>query len=333
MISIERTSSLIRLASLVVAVGLVVSCSSGSDEPSGAASTSADGSFPASIATKFGDVTVESRPERVVALGWADAETALALGVQPVGASDWLAFGGDGTGPWADGLYDTPPEIIGTQEPSYEAVAALDPDLILDTKSSGDQDRYDRLSQIAPTIALPEGADNYLTTVEQQVTMVSAALGESAKGAELLDGLAADFASAAREHPEFAGKTITVGAFSGTGFGAYIADSTRLLFMKKLGFVSNPAIDALTPKGFSVPISEEELDTLDADVVVIFPIERAPTEVTDNELFQLIPAVADGRFLVFDDPVVAKSYSTNSILSQEYALSTVVPELAERVQP
>lgn len=317
----------------IAAVLTVASCSSDSDDESdSAASASSDGAFPVSIDTKFGDVTVESRPQRVVALGWADAETALALGVQPVGASDWLAFGGDGVGPWADGLYTSSPEIIGTQEPSYEAVAALEPDVILDTKSSGDQGRYDRLSQIAPTVALPEGADNYLTTVEQQVSMIASALGETEKGAELLDGLEADFASAKEEHPGFEGKTITVGAFSGTGFGAYISDNSRVLFMKKLGFSSNPTIDALTPRGFSVPISEEELNKLDADVVLIFPIEKSPSDVTDNPLFQQIPAVQDGRSLVFDDPVVAKSYSTNSILSQEYALSAVVPRVAELVQ-
>lgn len=326
------------MAAAIAAVGLMVSCSSASDEQPNTATAdtstpgTSDPAFPVSIDTKFGEVSVQSRPERVVALGWADAETALALGVQPVGASDWLAFGGDGVGPWADGLYDESPEILGTQEPSYEAVAELAPDVILDTKSSGDQDRYDRLSQIAPTIALPEGADNYLTTIEQQVAMVSAALGESEKGAELLDGLEEDFRAAADAHPEFAGKTITVGAFSGTGFGAYIADSTRVLFMRKLGFVSNPVIDALPPKGFSVPISEEELNKLDADVVVIFPIQKASTEVTDNPLFQQIPAVRDGRSLVFDDPVVAKSYSTNSILSAEYAVNTVVPLIAERVR-
>ncbi|WP_245819466.1 ABC transporter substrate-binding protein [Rhodococcoides yunnanense] len=327
-LSARRT---VATAVILAAVGSVLSCSS-SAEDSPESVPASGGAFPVTVDTKFGDVTVDSRPERVVALGWADAETALALGVEPVGASDWLAFGGDGVGPWADGLYTSSPEIIGTQEPSYEAVAALEPDVILDTKSSGDQARYDRLSQIAPTIALPEGADNYLTTVEQQVTMIASALGETDKGAELLDGLDADFTAAAAENPEFAGKTITVGAFSGTGFGAYISDSTRLLFMKKLGFVSNPAVDALTPKGFSVPISEENLDTLDADVVVIFPIEKSPTEVTDNPLFQRIPAVRDGRFLVFDDPVVAKSYSTNSILSQEYALTAVVPEVAQRLQ-
>lgn len=321
----------------IAVAGTVVSCSSGSDSDSGdpaaaSAYVSTDGAFPVSIDTAFGEVTVDARPDRVVALGWADAETALALGVQPVGASDWLAFGGEGVGPWADGLYDVAPEMIGTLEPSYEAVAELAPDVILDTKSSGDRDRYERLSRIAPTIALPGGADNYLTTVEQQVTMVSAALGESTRGAELLGDLDAGFESAASAHPEFEGRTITVGAFSGTGFGAYISDSTRVLFMKKLGFVSNPVIDALPPQGFSVPISEEELNKLDADVVVIFPIEKSSSEVVDNPLFQSIPAVRDGRSLVFDDPAVAKSYSTNSILSAHYALDSVVPAVASLLQ-
>ncbi|MFC8180177.1 MULTISPECIES: iron-siderophore ABC transporter substrate-binding protein [Nocardiaceae] len=326
------------ILAVAAVAGLVVSCSSTADESTATpAAAGADNAFPVSIDTKFGDVTVPERPQRVVALGWADAETALALGVQPVGASDWLAFGGDGVGPWADGLYDSPPEIIGTQEPSYEAVAALEPDLILDTKSSGDQERYDKLTQIAPTVALPDGADNYLTTVEQQVTMVSAALGESEKGAQLLADLDGRFRTAAAEHPEFEGKTITVGAFSGTGYGAYISDSTRVVFMKKLGFVSSPAIDALTATrtgstGFSVPVSEEELNTLDADVVVIFPVQRSADDVTSNPLFQQIPAVRDGRSLVFDDPDVAKSYSTNSILSATYALDTVVPMIAERAE-
>ncbi|MGJ9611108.1 hypothetical protein [Actinotignum sp. GS-2025b] len=59
---------------------------------SAAASSAADGTttneavFPATIDTKFGPVTVKEAPQRVVALGWGDAEVALSLGVQPVGA-------------------------------------------------------------------------------------------------------------------------------------------------------------------------------------------------------------------------------------------------------
>ncbi|WP_037153129.1 MULTISPECIES: iron-siderophore ABC transporter substrate-binding protein [Rhodococcus] len=327
-------SSIVAGLVLVLSVTAVVSCSSGSGEtpdPSGESGGSG-AAFPATVETKFGAVTIDSAPQRVVALGWGDAETALALGVSPVGASDWLAFGGDGVGPWATGLYDAPPQIIGTQEPSYEQVAALAPDLILDTKSSGDPERYATLSAIAPTVGVPEGSDNYLTSLEQQVTMVAAALGRHADGEALLVGISDRFRAAAAAHPEFVDKTVVVGAYSGTGFGAYISSNSRLEFMKKLGFVTSPTIDALVPKGFSVPVSGEELDLLDADLLVVFPIEKSPSEVTDNPLFQRIPAVADGRSIVFDDPVVAKSYSTNSALSIGYALDTVVPEVARTLQ-
>src|SRR5687767_12081603 len=96
----------LRGTALLAAALVVTSCGSG-DEPDtggGAASgTGPSGAFPVTVGTAFGDVTVEEEPTRVVALGWSDAETALALGVQPVGASDWLGFGGEGVGPWAQG--------------------------------------------------------------------------------------------------------------------------------------------------------------------------------------------------------------------------------------
>lgn len=318
----------------VLSLAALVACSSGAEEtaePLGSASGSG-AAFPAIVDTKFGSVTIDSAPQRVVALGWGDAETALALGVSPVGASDWLAFGGDGVGPWAADLYESPPQIIGTQEPSYEQVAALEPDLILDTKSSGDADRYETLTAIAPTVALPDGADNYLTSLEQQVTMVATALGKRTEGDVLLAGISDRFREAAAAHPEFAGKTVVVGAYSGTGYGAYISSNSRLEFMKKLGFVTSPTIDSIVPRGFSVPVSGEKLDLLDADLLVVFPIEKSPSDVTDNPLFQRIPAVADGRYIVFDDPVVAKSYSTNSVLSIGYALDSVVPAVASALQ-
>src|ERR687893_238511 len=122
---------------------------------------------------------------RVVALGWSDAETALALGVQPVGASDWLAVGGNGLGEWVEEGYDEDPEMIETLEPSFEAIAALEPDLILDTRSSGTQERYDLLSEIAPTIGQPEGVGPYQTSWQQQLDLVGQALGRTDEAADL----------------------------------------------------------------------------------------------------------------------------------------------------
>ena len=59
----------------------------------------------------------------------------VAVGVQRVGASDWLGAGDEtGLGEWVQVRYDEAPEIIETLEPSFEAIAALEPDLILDTR-------------------------------------------------------------------------------------------------------------------------------------------------------------------------------------------------------
>src|SRR5699024_10877511 len=162
---------------------------------------------------------------------WGDAETALALGVQPVGASDWVEFGGTGVSPWAEDLYDEAPEIIATMEPECEAIAALEPVHILATKRSGETEHYARLSAIAPPVRVPEGGDNYLTTMDQQVDLVAEALGKEDEAKSLLDDLDQTFEDAAKDHPEFDGKSVTVAAKTSEGWGAYVEASSRVQVM------------------------------------------------------------------------------------------------------
>jgi iron complex transport system substrate-binding protein len=328
-------STRLAVAVLAVAALSLTACASGDsgsgDDASSGGSTG--GGFPVTVETEFGDVTIDEKPTRIVALGWGDAETALALGVQPVGASDWLAFGGEGVGPWAEGLYDTAPEIIGTLEPSFEAIAALEPDLILDTKSSGDEDRYEKLSSIAPTVGVPEGKSSYLTTMDEQMELVSTALGLADEGEQLLAEVDAAYDEAASAHPEWEGKTITAATKTSEGWGAYIEGSERVSFLERLGFVQSPEIAALPANsgGFSVDISSEQLDLLDADLIVAFPIFIPTTELTDDPLFQAVPAVADGRSVVIDGDLSA-AYSLGSTLSVTYAIENLVPRIAEALK-
>ena len=321
------------LASVIAVAALsLAGCSADSDNDSDGGSTGGGAGFPVTVETAFGDVTVDEKPQRVVALGWGDAETALALGVQPVGASDWLAFGeeNDGVGPWAQGLYDTPPEIIGTLEPSYEAIAALEPDLILDTKSSGDQARYDRLSGIAPTIGVPEGGENYLTDFEDQMDLVSTALGEEAEGDRLVAESEAAVEAVADAHPEWDDLTVTAATKTSEGWGAYIEGSERVDLLEEFGFDQNPEIAALTPNagGFSVDISSEQLDVIDADVIIAFPIFIETTEITDDPQWQQLPAVKAGHDIVIDGDV-SSAYSLGTSLSRQYALDQLVPLLED----
>ena len=112
-LSKRRSGRVLAAAGAVVAAALVLAgCSSSSPSSSSSSASSSDGAFPVSITTGLGTTTIDSAPKRVVALGWGDAETALELGVQPVGASDWLAFGGDGVGPWLAFRAITLPHLV-----------------------------------------------------------------------------------------------------------------------------------------------------------------------------------------------------------------------------
>lgn len=320
------------VAALAVAALALTACSGGtaSTDEGSSDNGSSSAAFPVTVTTEFGDVTVDEQPVRVVALGWGDAETALALGVQPVGASDWLGFGGEGVGPWAEGLYDTAPEIIETLEPSYEAIAALKPDLILDTKSSGDQDRYDKLSSIATTIGVPEGKTSYLTTMDEQMNLVSSALGLKSEGDDLLAEVDSTYEEAAAAHPEWDGLTVSAATKTSEGWGAYIEGSERVTFLERLGFVQSPDVAALPTNagGFSVDISSEQLDVLDADLIVAFPIFIDTTEITDDPLWNAIPAVAAGHSVVIDGDI-SSAYSLGTTLAAKYSIENLVPIIAD----
>jgi iron complex transport system substrate-binding protein len=327
----------LRGAALLAATVLVAGCGSGDAGSSGDAAASSSpagsgGSFPVTVETAFGDVEIPEEPQRVVALGWSDAETALALGVQPVGASDWLAFGGEGVGPWAEGRYDEAPEIIETLEPSLEAVAALQPDLILDTRSPATQERYDALSSIAPTVGQPAGVGPYLTTWQQQLDLVGRALGREEQADELQAEVEQQFTAAAEAHPEFDGTEVAVGAYTSEGFGAYVRGDTRVDFMEALGFTNEPAIQDLAGESFFVSISEEQVPLLDAPLTVVFPIFVEASQITDNPLWQSLPSVQQGNALVLEDQTLSNAFSSGSALGTQYALANAVPLFAETLQ-
>ena len=324
----------LRGTALLAATVLVAGCGSGDAGSSGDAAASSSpagsgGAFPVTVETAFGDVEIPEEPQRVVPLGWSDAETALALGVQPVGASDWLAFGGEGVGPWAEGRYDEAPEVIETLEPSLEAVAALQPDLILDTRSPATQERYAALSSIAPTVGQPEGVGPYLTTWQQQLDLVGRALGREEQADELQAEVEQQFTAAAEAHPEFDGTEVAVGAYTSEGFGAYVRGDTRVDFVEALGFTNEPAIQDLAGASFFVSISEEQVPLLDAPLTVVFPIFVAASQITANPLWQSLPSVQQGNALVFEDETLVNAFSSGSAPGTRYVLENAVPLFAE----
>ncbi|WP_040205566.1 iron-siderophore ABC transporter substrate-binding protein [Neobacillus jeddahensis] len=317
--SLSLTKLLSFIMVLIVAIGLVGCGSDTSEEPKTKSDKETNDFTSTTIETKFGKVEIKKEPKRIVALGWGDAETALALGVEPIGASDWLAFGGEGVGPWLKGAYKTAPTILGTMELDYEQIASLEPDLILDVRSSGDQERYNRLSEIAPTIGVPEGGDNYLTSYQQQVQMIAKAFGKEKEGEQLLKDVDTAFAKAKEKYPQFTGKTVAVGAYTAEGWGAYVNGDSRVDFMTKLGFTNKEEIETQANGAFYIKVADEQLELLDADLTVILPIFVGTKEVTGNALYQKIPSVADGRSMIIDGDY-ANAFSAGTVPALLWAI-------------
>ncbi|MGD9530302.1 iron-siderophore ABC transporter substrate-binding protein [Pseudonocardia sp.] len=260
----------------------------------------------------FGPVTTPANPQRVVALGWSDAEAALALGVQPVAVSDWMGFGGTGVGPWAADLFTTPPTILGTLELSYEQISSLEPDLILNTRSDNSAQKHDELSKIAPTVSAPPGVVAYGTTWQQQMEMVSAALGKPDEGAKLIAEVDKAFADAAAANPEFAGKTVVVGAYFGDRYGAYVRGDSRVDFTESLGFVNTPEIQAQAGESFSIELAREQIEQLSADLTVIFPIGGDATALHQDPVLNQIPSALAGHMLIMEDATLIEAFSSGS---------------------
>lgn len=143
---------------------------------------------PVTIDTARGPVELE-RPERVVVFDIAALDTLDALGVAPVGVPATLYL------PHLQHL-EGQAEPVGTLfEPDFEAVAALEPDLIVVGSRSSTQ--LDALAAIAPTIDMTiDGASALTEDARARVLAYGALFGREAAAAELAEGLDAALADA-----------------------------------------------------------------------------------------------------------------------------------------
>jgi iron complex transport system substrate-binding protein len=318
---------------VILAVAFVAGC--GSDEPEPSSPASADAGFPAKVEHKFGTTTVPSKPERIVIVGLTEQDAVLALGYKPVATTEWYGEQPYAVWPWAqDELGDSKPTVLDAGDGfQFEKIAGLRPDLILGVNSGMTKEDYDKLSQLAPTVAAGKGSTEYFSPWDEQVELVAAALGKPEEGRELVDGIREDYAAVAEEHPEFDGKTATFsqnGFYSGEIF--VYPEGLGTDFLEMLGFTINPKLTPLVEReGEQVGISPERLGVIDADVIV-FATEK-PADVAALKkvpTFDTLKAVSENR-AVYTDGTLAGALYFISPLSLPYVLERLTPMLEAAV--
>lgn len=284
--------------------------------------------FPLTISHKFGTTVIPAKPERVASIDYAGLDNLLAVGVSPVTVRQWRPMDGFAytAGPWAAPLLTTEPVVL-EGDLDFEAIAATEPDVIIALYSGIDQDAYDKLSLIAPVVAIPAGSSDYGLSWEDRARRVAQAVGEEEKAESQIAAIADKLAAIAAAHPQWATKTAALGSFTDGAPWAYSMYDVRAKFLYEMGFSQTPAMDELAdPTNFWLELSAEQLEVIDADVMVYYTMDKQVQAVLDEPNRQFLKASKTGSEVFLGDLTIA-ALSRVSLLSIPVALENLVPML------
>ncbi|HET6392324.1 MAG TPA: iron-siderophore ABC transporter substrate-binding protein [Blastococcus sp.] len=283
---------------LALALSLPACGASGGGDTASEPTAGADRAFPRTVEHAMGSTEIPERPERVVVLDTGELDTALALGVVPVGAvttgasDDFLSY-------LADDAADVEP--VGTvAEPDLEAIAALQPDLILSNRTRHEA-IYEQLGQIAPTVF----AERVGVVWKENFLLDAEALGLEARAEAELDEYEASAAALGEDLGDPAGTTISALRFVEGTVRVYTRESFIGTVLADIG------LDQLELPTGQVPtfaeLAAEEVTRADADIVLYSSFGPADASGEDGvvagPLWPRMGAVADGRAHAVEDDI------------------------------
>jgi iron complex transport system substrate-binding protein len=299
-----------------------------------AAFAQAQEAFPVTIEHQYGSTTIAEAPQRVLSLGYTEQDFLLALDVQPIAVRYWYGDETNAIFPWAQAkVAGENPSVLNMTfgALNYEAILALEPDLISAVTAGITQEEYELLSQIAPTITQAEGYINFGMPWQEVTTMIGEAVGKSDEARVVIEEVEIRFAEARTNPPNFAEKNIAVAYYYDEKYGIYTDQDSRARFFTDLGFVIPDELVELAGESFYADISSERLDLLEQDVIAIVNlqfIEGGRESLEAQPLFGSLQAVQEGR-VVYLDETAENALGFSSPLSLPFALEAVLPQLEE----
>ncbi|MEW4431269.1 iron-siderophore ABC transporter substrate-binding protein [Paenibacillus pabuli] len=274
--------------------------------------------YPITIKHALGETVIESKPERVVTVQWANHDIALALNVVPVGfsAANFGVQDDSGLLPWTkeklDELGVTDPNVFqDTDGLDFEAISDANPDVILAAYSGITQEDYDTLSEIAPVVAYPTAP--WATTWREQVSLNAKGMGMEAEGEQLIKDTEDMIKEKLSAYPQIAGKKVVWVNFSAQDMSKlhiYTPVDSRVSFLEELGLSNPESITELIkdPKSYSLELSAENAEALnDADLLIGYGNDELLKAIQADSLLGKIPAIERGSvaFIDSDTPLVA----------------------------
>lgn len=289
--------------------------------------------FPVTIDHKYGSTTITQQPQRIAVVGLTEQDALLALGITPVGTTEWFGKYPGAIWPWAQSkLGATTPEVIGDASAiKFESIAALKPDVIIALYAGITKENYDLLSKIAPTVAQPKAYVDYGIPWQELTHKVGQIVGKTSEADALVADVEAQFAKVRAEHPQFEGATAIV-ATPYEGIWVYGTDDVRGRLLTSLGFKLPKGINEITGKEFGGNLSLERVDMLDVDAIIWLDATETKGPL-GGPLYAKLDVAKQGRevFLSSYNEPLGGATSFVSVLSLPFLLDGLVPQLAAAV--
>ncbi|MEY9211146.1 ABC transporter substrate-binding protein [Thermobifida halotolerans] len=248
-----------------------------------------------------GETTLDGVPEKVVVFDMSVLSTLDELGVEPVGVPEMQ----DGYLPEELAHYaeDDVAKVGSLFEPDYEAVNALEPDLIIVAARSAAV--YPELSEIAPTIDMTIDNADFLNSFEERTMALASIFGKEAEVTERIDAIKADIAEVS-ENASDAGRALIL-RVEGAEATAYGPGSRYGIIHDPLGV---PAVedDFATDARHGDAVSFEFIAEANPDIMFVQDRE-APvgdtsgpnaTAVLDNDLVNSTNAAKNDKIVYLE---------------------------------
>ncbi|TWF75680.1 iron complex transport system substrate-binding protein [Pseudonocardia hierapolitana] len=263
----------------------------------------------------LGTTEVPVAPTRVVALDRRAAlPHLLALGVTPIAALTYESIIGTPFPPViAEQARDVAvlPVAGSADDPNLEAVAALQPDLVIGW-TGGIEEKYAALSAIAPTVAV----DVDFTDASVSLRAIAAALGREAEADAVISAFDERRAARLREIGEIGNVSVVLGIGNqqfrvyqptGSSVARWLAEAGGRIVPDLASAIGEPYGDEL------VLISPENLGQVTGDTIVVMHNtgaagEAALAELEGSPLWPTLPAVRAGRVVKVNSQESVGSY-------------------------
>jgi len=273
----------------------------------------------------FGETKISAPPKRVVSAGFTEQDDLLAVGVVPIAITNWWGDQPFGVWPWAlPKLGDAKPDVLTLDNGiDVDKISALKPDLIVATNAGLDQETYNKLSQIAPTIA-QSGQEAFFEPWKDQAAAISQAVFKFDEMAGLVKGIEDKFTETGKNNPQFAGKKVLLLE------GTLVDDSAHVLtpgwrseFLTQMGLV--------IPDTGGIAITRDKMGAVldEADVLIW------ATESDDQQAALLAdPTIANLRATtsqrnIFTGKDLAGAIAFSSPLSYPFVADQLPPALTK----